>query len=194
MEKFLQNKSVFARSLKVGNGYTLVEILVVAGIISLFSAMLFRFYSQSNRSQTMLIEGLQMQTSVVTGVNKVLREIRHGSEFIVPGLSEPSSILVFKDFENNIMSIFPMLNQKLSEDEKEQIYDLFCYKTLTETINLSSPEHSPENLSLLCSNLKNIKFKLSNANSVTITFDFQRSGKIVQSITEAALMNSGDPQ
>lgn len=190
----MQKKSFYVRFLRPGNGYTLVEILVVAGIISLFSAMLFRFYTQSNRSQTMLIEGLQMQTSVVTGVNKVLREIRHGSEFVVPGLSEPSSILVFKDFENNILSIFPMLNEKLSKEENEKIYDLFCYKALTSTVNLSSPAHIPDNLSLLCSNLKEIKFKLSNANSVTISFDFQRGGKIFQAITEGALMNSGDTQ
>ena len=173
-------------------GFTLVEISVVVGLVSLLSVMIFRFYFQSNRAQTSLIEGLQMQSTIVTGVNKVLRQIRQGTEFIVPDLSEQSSILVFNDFENNTVAIFPVLNQELTKEEKEDIYDLYSYKAETKNFDLSSPVHNPDNLSLLCSDISDVNFRLANARSLTISFAFKRAGKSYQTITEGSLMNSGD--
>lgn len=193
MKKFLQRCSVGKSRIDIVNrGFTLVELLVVGGLISLFSVVLFKFYSQSNRSQTILIDGLQMQSSIVTGVNKVLREIRNGTEFVAPDLAEPSAALVFSDFENNTVAIFPLLDEKATREESENIYDLFCYKAITKTFNIGSPVHDPGNMSLLCSNLRDIKFRLSNSNSVSITFDFKKGGKDFQAITEGSLMNSGD--
>jgi len=173
-------------------GFTLVEISVVVGLVSLLSVMVFRFYFQSNRAQTSLIEGLQMQSTIVTGVNKVLRQIRQGTEFIVPDLSEQSSILVFNDFENNTVAIFPVLNKALSKEEKEDIYDLYSYKAETKSFDLSSPVHNPDNLNLLCSDISDVSFRLANARSLTISFAFKRAGKSYQTITEGSLMNSGD--
>jgi hypothetical protein len=140
----------------------------------------------------MLIDGLQMQSSIVTGVNKVLREIRQGSSFVVPELAEVSSILVFSAFENNMVARFPLENSDLSKEEGEKIYDLFCYKAETKIFSPGSPVHNPENMRLICSNLRDISFRLSNAGSVTITFDFKKGGKDFQAISEGALMNSGD--
>ncbi|EKD81894.1 MAG: hypothetical protein ACD_39C01584G0002 [uncultured bacterium] len=133
-----------------------------------------------------------MQNTIVTGVNKVLREIRQGTEFIVPDLSEQSSVLVFNDFENNTVAIFPVLNKELTRNENENIYDLFSYKAVTSTFELSSPVHDPANLSLLCSDISDVNFRLANARSLTITFAFKRAGKSYQTITEGSLMNSGD--
>ncbi|OGK13175.1 MAG: hypothetical protein A2W80_11725 [Candidatus Riflebacteria bacterium GWC2_50_8] len=194
MKKFLQNCALCRdyRDIKAGGGFTLVEISVVVGLVSLLSIMVFRFYFQSNRAQTSLIEGLQMQSTIVTGVNKVLREIRQGTEFIVPDLSEQSSVLVFNDFENNTVAIFPVLNKALSKDENENIYDLFSYKAVTKNFDLSSPVHNPDNLNLLCSDISDVSFRLANARSLTITFAFKRAGKSYQTITEGSLMNSGD--
>ena len=190
----MQSKMRLSRHSWVGNGYTIIEILVVAGLLSIFSMAVFRFYTQSNKSQTMLFEGLQMQSSLVTGVNRALREIRHGTEFVVPGLSEPSPILVFKDFENNIVALFPLLNDKYTEEEQTGIYDLYCYRSMTKVLNIGAPVHDPGKLSMLCSNVKDIRFKLSSANSVTMTLEFHKGGKTFQTISEGALMNAGDVQ
>jgi hypothetical protein len=128
----------------------------------------------------------------VTGVNKVLREIRQGTEFIVPDLSEKSSVLVFNDFENNTVAIFPLLDEEQTNLEGENIYKLYRYRAETEKFDISSPAHQSENLSLLCSDISDITFRLANARSLTITFDFKRAGKSFQTITEGSLMNSGD--
>lgn len=172
--------------------FTMAEVLVVVAIASLFSILVFRFYFQANRSQTILLDGLQMQTAVVTGVNKVLHEIRNGRTFIVPALKEKSSILSFSDFENNIVSIYPLKNKQLTKDEGEDIYDLFCYTTETNKFGGGSPPHNPKNLRLLCSFVKNVTFQLSNSSSVTISFTFMKGGKVFQAISEGPLMNSGD--
>ena len=179
-------------SVKTRGGFTLAEISVVVGLVSLLSIMIFRFYFQSNKAQTTLIEGLQMQNTIVTGVNKVLREIRSGTEFIVPDLSEQAPVLVFSDFENNTVAIFPMLNKDLTKNEGENIYDLYRYKAVSKTFDMSSPVHDPDNLDLLCSDISDISFRLANARSLTITFAFKRAGKSYQTITEGSLMNSGD--
>lgn len=172
--------------------FTLAEVLVVVAIASLFSFLVFRFYFQANRSQTVLLDGLQMQTAVVTGVNKVLHEIRNGRGFIVPALKEKSTILTFTDFENNVVSIFPLKNHQQTKEEGEDIYDLFCYKTETAKFGGGAPAHNPKNLRLLCSFVKDISFQLSNSGSVTISFTFMKSGKVFQAISEGPLMNSGD--
>jgi len=194
MKKFLQHCSLCTdcSDITTRRAFTLAEVSVVVGLVSLLSIMIFRFYFQSNKAQTNLIEGLQMQSTIVTGVNKVLREIRFGTEFIVPDLSEQASILVFSDFENNTVAIFPVLNKELTKNEGENIYDLYRYKAVTKTFNLSSPSHDPEGLDLLCSDISDIGFRLANAKSLTITFAFKRAGKSYQTITEGSLMNSGD--
>lgn len=133
-----------------------------------------------------------MQNTIVTGVNKVLREIRQGTEFIVPDLSEESPVLVFNDFENNTVAIFPIRNKDLSKAEEVDIYDLYRYRAETKTFDLSSPVHVPDNLDLLCSDISDVNFRLANAKSLTITFAFKRAGKNYQTITEGSLMNSGD--
>lgn len=172
--------------------FTLAEVLVVVGIASLFSFLVFRFYFQANRSQTVLLDGLQMQTAVVTGVNKVLREIRNGKGFIVPALNENSTLLVFSDFENNTIVIYPLKNESNSKEEGEDIFDIFCYKADTKTFNIGSPVHNSKNLRLMCSFVKDISFHLSNASSVTVAFTFSKGGKVFQAISEGPLMNSGD--
>jgi len=194
MKKFLQRWFMYKthNSVKTRGGFTLAEISVVVGLVSLLSIMIFRFYFQSNKAQTTLIEGLQMQNTIVTGVNKVLREIRSGTEFIVPDLSEQAPVLVFSDFENNTVAIFPMLNKDLTKNEGENIYDLYRYKAVSKTFDMSSPVHDPDNLDLLCSDISDISFRLANARSLTITFAFKRAGKSYQTITEGSLMNSGD--
>lgn len=194
MKEYLCNRSLYGNHncIRIRSGFTLAEISVVVGLVSLLSIMIFKFYFQSNKAQTTLIEGLQMQNTIVTGVNKVLREIRFGTEFIVPDLSEQAPILVFSDFENNTVAIFPVLNKDLSKNEGENIYDLYRYKAVSKTFDLSSPVHDSEGLDLLCSDISDVSFRLANARSLTITFAFKRAGKSYQTITEGSLMNSGD--
>lgn len=172
--------------------FTIPEVMVVVAIASLFSLLVFRFYFQANRSQTILLDGLQMQTAVVTGVNKTLREIRNGRGFIVPGLNEKSRILCFSDYENNIVSIYPLKNDQLSKEEGETVYDLFCYHTETAKFGAGAPAYDPKNMKLLSSFVKDIEFRLANASSVTITFTFIKGGKIFQTVSEGPLMNTGD--
>lgn len=196
IKKFLQRSGSSDISGKTAKrkAFTMVEMLVVLAIASLFSFLVFRFYFQANRSQTSLIDGLQMQSSVVLGVNKILREIRNGSEFVFPRLNEKSSVLVFSDFENNFVTLYPLLNAKLTKEEGENIYDIFSYTAETKTFNMGAPVHNSENLRLMCSNVSDVRFNLANANSVTITFTFKRGGKTFQTISEGPLMNSGDVQ
>lgn len=191
MKKFLQ-QSVVTEKRTGRRAFTMAELLVVVAIAALFSFLVFRFYFQANRSQTVLLDGLQMQTAVVTGVNKVLREIRNGRGFIVPALNEKSTILAFSDFENNIITVYPLKNEQLSKEEGEDVFDVFCYKADTESFNIGAPAHNSKNLRLLCSFVKDISFHLSNAGSVTIAFTFIKGGKVFQAISEGPLMNSGD--
>jgi len=188
MKKFLQCTVNCPCADNRRNAFTLAEVLVVVGIASLFSFLVFRFYFQANRSQTLLLDGLQMQTAVVTGVNKVLREIRNGRGFLVPSLNEKSTILAFSDFENNVVSVFPLKNSQMT---KEDIYDVYCYKTDAKSYS-GGGSHNSKNLRHLCSHVKDISFQLSNSNSVTISFTFMKGGKVFQTISEGPLMNSGD--
>lgn len=191
MKKFLQCTVNRPCADSRRNAFTLAEVLVVVGIASLFSFLVFRFYFQANRSQTILLDGLQMQTAVVTGVNKVLREIRSGRGFLVPSLNEKSTILAFSDFENNVVSIFPLKNAQMTKEEGEDIYDVFSYITDAKSYS-GAASHSSKNLRLLCSHVKDISFHLSNSNSVTISFTFMKGKKVFQTISEGPLMNSGD--
>ncbi len=175
-------------------GYSLVEIVIVAGIASLFASMVFRFYAQSNKSQVVLIEGLQLQSSVVSGVNKTMREIRSGISFIVPELDESIGAIVFTDNENNFKAIYALENEALTKRESTPIYDLFCYTTNTETYDVFSPVYDIKQLKLLCSDIKNISFRLSSARAVSADFVFQRNGKEFQVVAEGALMNIGGAQ
>lgn len=173
-------------------GFTLVETLVVAVIASLFLTILFKFYFQSNRTQTQLIDNLQMQASVVTGVNKILREIRTGTSFVYPGLNENSSVLIFTDFENNHKAIYAIKNKSLSEAAGKTICDLFSYTSNTEKAASVGPTYLSENLKPLCSDLEAINFRLNSANSVVVDLKFSKNEKSMQIVSEGVLMNSGE--
>lgn len=173
-------------------GFTLIETMVVITIVSLFSALLFRFYFQSNATQTRLIGNLQMQSALVTGVNKTLREIRTGTGFVYPTLDEESPILIFTDYENNHKAIFSLQNDQASKDAGRNIYDLLVYTSDSEIIDPVKPVHDPKRLRTLCSDLEKVAFRLTSANSAVINFTFHKGGKTFQVVSESALMNSGE--
>lgn len=187
-----ENHEGFRHAVLTRKGFTLIESMVVVTIVSLFSLILFRFYFQSNRTQTKLIENLQMQSSVVTGVNLTLREIRTGTGFVFPSLNENSSILIFTDFDNNHKALFTLENGKASKDAGRKIYDLVVYTSDTNTLDPAKPIHNTKNLKNLCSDVENASFRLNSANSVAVNLQFCKGGKTFQVISEGALMNSGD--
>lgn len=173
-------------------GFTLIETVVVVTIVSLFSAILFKFYFQSNATQTRMIGNLQMQSSVVMGVNKILREVRTGTGFVFPALNENSPILIFSDYENNHKAIYPIENVAATALAGRKIYDLFIYETDSATINPLAPTFVPENLRTLCTDLEDITFRLNSANSVIINYKFFKGNKTFQVVSEGSLMNSGE--
>ena len=174
------------------DGFTLVELVVVLGLASLFSSLVFRFYFESNKSQTRLVSGLVLQNTIVAGVNKTMREIRSGTSFVVPALDESLPIAVFTDNENNHKTIFALENKTATEKEKTSIKDLFVYTTDNSLGAVSA--FKAKNRKFLCSDVKSIKFRLTSARSVTADFVFQKNGKTFEIISEGALMNTGEIQ
>lgn len=174
--------------------FTLVELVVVLGLISLFSSILFTLFRGASASQTRATDDLHMQSRVLATQNELLRIIREGQHFILPRLGEESSTLCFIDKVSDVQVLMPVKDAKLSDKFNRSVYKLMHYKVDIEGFNPANPVFDPSKGRAITDSLEDVVFSLSNANSVNIAAIFTTEARQFQIMFEGGLMNAGDIQ
>lgn len=169
--------------------FTMVEMVVVICIASLLGVIVLNIFIQGRRTQPKVAANLQMQSTIVTGMNKMLRIIREGIHFIVPRLDEDSSVLLLMDNKKNFRLIFAIEDEEYSEHYKRKLFKLVEYSAETKPINIVHPTHDPSKLKLICRNVVDVSFRLSCANSATAKVRFANESQEFEILSEASLMN-----
>lgn len=173
------------------HGFTLVEVVVVIGIMTLFAAMVFRVFSASGAGQQRAATDLQMQSKVLNSQNRIVRIVREGTDFIIPGLGEETPALFFTDNENNIQVLYQLKDAELSKSTGKKLYKLMHYQVNVKDFNIGSPVFDTKMSSLIAEYIKEIRFRVSSANTVNVTACYATGHTEFQTMFEVGLQNSG---
>lgn len=185
--------NLIERSLRHRNqAFTLVEVLVVIGLLVLFSAMVFRFFIGASSSQQRVAGDLQMQARVLNSQNRIIRMVREGTDFIIPALGEESQALFFIDGESNIQVLYQLKDPELSKSTGKKLFKLMHYRVDVKKFNIGSPGYDPKSSSVVAENVKDMAFRISSANTVNVTACFATEKAEFQTMFEVGLQNSGE--
>jgi prepilin-type N-terminal cleavage/methylation domain-containing protein len=176
------------------NAFTMVELIVVIALASLFSIVVFRMFSGSTTSQKAAMADLSMQSRVLTTQNRVIRMIREGTDFLLPEIGEPSSALFFADFMGNVQVLYQLKDTDLSASTGKELYKLMHYRVKVENFDIGNPVYDPDQSSLVADHIKDISFLVTSANSVNVTASFASEKRDFQTMFEAGLQNTGGIQ
>lgn len=175
-------------------GFTIIEILVVVGLIALFTTILIGIYRGASSGQMRVSEDLQMQSRILGIQNEVLRLVREGQYFVVPRLGENSSVLCFVDKVSDIQALVPIKDEKLSEKFGKPLYQLMHYRVNIENFDPASPSFEDAKGRVIAEFLEKISFRPSNAGALGVNALFSTETRQFQIVFEGGLMNAGDPE
>jgi len=179
---------------KNSRAFSLIEIVVVAGLLALFASMVFRVFTTTGSNRAKVTNDLQMQTRALNTQNRIIRMIREGRDFVLPDLGEESAALFFIDTENNIQVLYQLKDNDLSDRFGKTMYKLMHYKLPVKDFDISNPVVIPGMSSTITEYIKSITFRPSNANAVNITACFATENREFQTMFEVGLMNTGDSE
>lgn len=177
---------------KKSNGFTLIEVVVVVVIASLFGMLVMKLFSQTNIAQPKITGNIQMQSTALTGTNKLLRSIREGRHFIAPRFEENSPILVFLDNQKNVRAIFAEEDKEYSARFKRKLFRLVQYDAETKSLDLSNPVNDPKKVKEICRHVADVVFRLAGSSAVTVKIKFANESQEFETLSESSLMNSGE--
>ncbi|KAF1083012.1 MAG: hypothetical protein GQF41_0779 [Candidatus Rifleibacterium amylolyticum] len=174
--------------------FTMVELIVVIALASLFSIVVFRMFSGSTTGQKNAMVDLNMQSKVLTLQNRITRLIREGTDFLLPEVGESSSALFFADFKGDVQVLYQLKDADLSSSTGKELYKLMHYKVDVDVFNISNPVYDPDKSVLVADHVRNINFLVTSANSVNVTASFATEKRDFQTMFEVGLQNTGGIQ
>lgn len=170
--------------------FTTVELLVVVGISSLLGMVAIMLFKSSEKNRTVLSADMYMQSRALNAQNEIIRLIREGKNFVVPRLGEDSPLLCFIDKTSDMQLIYTLKDQQAPS--AMTLYKLYHYKLDMDTYNSGQVVLDETKSRLIAEQVKNIKFKVTTANTVSVSTLFASERGEFQILFEAALMNTGE--
>lgn len=172
-------------------GFTVVELLVVVGLISLLSVGIFALFRGARRGQTRSTDDLQMQSMMLSTQNELLRIIRQGQHFILPRLGEDSSTLCFIDKISDIKVLVPVKDEILSARADKELFKLMEYRVDMNDFDPANPDFDDLTGKKVSDHIEKIVFRLTSANAVSIKILFATEHRQLEFMFEGGLMNAG---
>ena len=108
--------------------FTMVELIVATAVLALSLAIVIPFLSHSSKTVTPTISNklfLQMKARIFA--DKLIFEVRKGSDIVRPSLGETTPFLVFADAENNVKFLYLTDNNKDTKEIGKPVYDMMLY-------------------------------------------------------------------
>ena len=167
-------------------GVTFVELLIVVGIIALFSGGVYQFLSSSGRSQKNLTDRLVLQMESRKAFAAVANQIQEGTEVVRPFTGETLPFLLYKDMINRLVLVYLEPNVKASRQMKRAVYRLVSY-----TSDLPNPGYRKTNERVLVDSLLKLTFTSLSPNGVQMNATVLGSRGEYQFLSHVGLMNIG---
>ncbi len=169
------------------SGTTLVEILVVMGILSFLSAVLFRVYTNFQGSfQKDVTNRLVLQINSQRAADKLFLEIKKGTDIVRPLLAETTPFLVYKDIRKRTGFLYLDRDKENSSLFKKDLYKLVSY------VCDYSGSYKPENERIIVNSVQSLWFTAITPSSVQIDMTLANDRQSFEFLTHLGFLNAGD--
>jgi len=165
-----------------GNGFTLIEIIVVASIILTALAAGLVQYRNSRPQALNMASNLAFHMDVRKATDKLTETLLNGTEIIKPLEGSSLQFMVLKDLVNNIQVLY-------LEKAKNKADEPFILVSYTDNFS-GRPDDSRKKV--LFKNVKDINFTTVSPGLVVVNFTLLSSaGKELAAVVEIPLVNFG---
>jgi prepilin-type N-terminal cleavage/methylation domain-containing protein len=126
---FWSSKRQVRRGIRLkSRGFTVVELIVVIGIISIVFAAGWLYFRQLGHSQPKLLDRLLVNQEGIRSANILIEHVRECLEVIKPEVGETTPYLVTRNALNEINVIYCQ-EDKASSDDENKVYQLVAVST-----------------------------------------------------------------
>lgn len=167
------------------SGTTLIEILVVVGLIGLIGTTAMHFFSSVNTSQKVFSQQAILQMESRKAFDQIIDSIREGTDVIRPVTGETLHYVVFRDLINQVCMIYLEPNKAESNRLKQRVYRLISY------CHDFSGIYDKKNERVLHNSIKQLRFSSLSPCSVQVNATVVSDKGEYQFLAHVGLLNVG---
>ncbi len=166
-------------------GTTLVELLVVIGLVGLIGAAGMHFFTSVNTSQKAFSQQAILQMESRKAFDQIIDQIREGTDVIRPVTGETMHYMVFRDLLNQVNMLYLEPNNDESVRLKQRVYRLVSY------CNDFSGAYNKANEKILHNSIKQLRFSSLSPSSVQVNATVVSDKGEYQFLAHVGLLNVG---
>ena len=170
---------------RVDRGFSLVEFLVVIGVLSLIAGVAFQFISHSRNTEPTLSNRLILHMEARKAADTLIAMVREGSEVVRPYIGETLPYLILKDLTNQTVFLYLEADQKHSKAFDKPLWQLISYT------NDYSGTYDRSREKCLLTSIEQIRFSCISPLSVQVDATLVNDKGAYQFVTHVGLMNIG---
>ncbi|NLI76720.1 MAG: type II secretion system protein [Candidatus Riflebacteria bacterium] len=166
--------------------FTLVELIVVAMVMSMLLAFGFRFFTQFSHSIAPKVsDRLFLQMEARNAADVLIRRIREGSDIVRPLLGETCPFLLLKDSVNHMTFFYLEADQPHTQAWKKKVYRLVTYSSDY------SGTYRPDQEKILLDSIRRLTFTPISPDSVQINATLANAKEDFEFVANVGVMNLG---
>ncbi|MEW6708717.1 MAG: type II secretion system protein [Candidatus Riflebacteria bacterium] len=165
--------------------FTFVELLVAVGLIMIVGTTALRIFRSAGQAQKQYSQQVILQMDSRKAFDSLLDRLREGSGVVRPVLGETLDFIVFKDFLNQIIMVYPEPNNSQAKELNHKVYRLVAYQAAYPGFG------SKEKQSVLIDSVKRISFTCLSPSSVQVNATIMNSRGEYQFIANVGMLNGG---
>jgi len=169
-----------------GLGFSLVEILVVLGIVALLAGGIYQFLAAAGRSQKNLTDRMVLQMESRKAFALAADRIQEGTEVVRPFIGETLPFLLYKDIVNRLVMLYLEPNAEATKKMKRTVYRLVSY-----TSDIPNNGYQKENERTIIDSLMRISFTSLSPNTIQVNATVVGPQGEYQFLAHVGLMNLG---
>jgi type II secretory pathway pseudopilin PulG len=164
---------------------TMVELLVVMGIMILTLSGIYRFFSSIGKVQKDLSNQVILQMDARRVFDLVADQVQAGSEIVRPYTGETLPYIIFKNMINETTILYLEPNNILSKQLEKPVYKLISYT------NDYSHTYKKDREKTLAESVKRLSFTSLSPNSIQTNVTVMNPKGEYQFLAHLGLMNIG---
>lgn len=174
MKKFLKRRA-----------FTLVEIVVVVGLIAVIGTVVLRLFSSVGKTQQNLSHQATLQMDSRKAFDHLVDQIRMGTDIVRPITGETLPYMVFKDVVNRMTMLYLEPNNARATVIGQRVFKLVAYR------NDYSGSYQSDNERILLDSIKQLRFTSLSPTSVQVNATVVNEKGEYQFLAHVGLMNLG---
>lgn len=165
--------------------FTLVEMVVVVGLVALVGIIVMRIFRSVGTTQQNLSQQALLQMESRRAFDHLVDQIRMGTDIVRPTTGETLPYMVFKDVVNQMTILYLEPNNKAANIIGQRVFRLVSYRSDYSGI------YQEDNEKILLDSLRELHFTSLSPTSVQVNATVINEKGEYQFLAHIGLMNLG---